>query len=146
QNDFAKLAGHVITDTGAVGWNDLCDVGPPPPTGNCNPADQTATAGSSSAIQQLISTTTTQIHNAAHQVVTVVDSGSTVPGFGSGSAGPAGADRERACGLVPVERGLQWAIRGFGAAAARQRPGRRDRVRVYGERGRPAVVPGHVRR
>src|SRR5262249_60615882 len=48
QSDF-NLPAATLTDTATLNWNDVCDVGPPPPTGNCTTANPSATAGSASA-------------------------------------------------------------------------------------------------
>ena len=64
--DFG-LPGHTLTDTASLTWHDLCD--DPLGTGdtNCvaNPPD--VSAQSSTTVQQLGSSTATQIHNAAHR-------------------------------------------------------------------------------
>src|SRR5262245_8287541 len=57
-----NLPQSTLTDTATLNWNDVCDVGPGPPTGNCTTANQSATAGSSSAVLKLSSSTATQIH------------------------------------------------------------------------------------
>jgi hypothetical protein len=75
------LSGHTLTDTASLTWHDLCD--DPAGTGNTNcvmsPPD--ASAEGSTTVQQLSSTTATEIHNAAHQVVTTVEVGTTVHDF-----------------------------------------------------------------
>ena len=71
--DFA-LPNHSLTDDAGLNWTDLCDG----QSTNCNPNPQVASAGSSSLIVQLASSTATQIHNAAHQVVTAVAAGTPV--------------------------------------------------------------------
>src|SRR6185436_3690642 len=48
-SDFG-LANHQLTDTATLSWADLCDVGPPPPNGNCTLGAQTASAGSSATV------------------------------------------------------------------------------------------------
>jgi len=77
--DFG-LPGHSLTDTATLNWADTCDIGATPPS-NCTTGAQTATAGSSSLVDQLGSSTATDIHNAAHQTVTVVGTGTTVHDF-----------------------------------------------------------------
>jgi hypothetical protein len=78
--DFG-LPGHTLTDTASLTWHDLCD--DPLGTGatNCvaNPPD--VSAQSSTTVQQLGSSTATQIHNAAHQVVTSAAPGDVVHDF-----------------------------------------------------------------
>ena len=92
--DFG-LPGHSLTDTASLTWHDLCD--DPLGTGdtNCvaNPPD--ATAQSQTTVQQLASSTATQIHNAAHQVVTSAAPGDVVHDFvtvtgQAGSPSPSG--------------------------------------------------------
>ena len=83
--DFG-LPDHSLTDTATLSWADTCDHSSAPT--NCTTGAQTATAGSSSAISQLGSSTATDIHNAAHQVVTTVAAGSTVHDFVTVSGQP----------------------------------------------------------
>jgi hypothetical protein len=75
--DF-NLPAHKLTDSAAISWHDLCN--DPLLTGNsnCNPDPPNSGAASQTTVTQLPSTTTTQIHNAAHSVVTVVPAGTTV--------------------------------------------------------------------
>ncbi len=75
-NDF-NLPNHQLTDTATLNWNDTCNSGSP----NCTTDAQTNTAGSSALVEKLASATATDIHNAAHQVVTAVAVGSTVHDF-----------------------------------------------------------------
>jgi len=70
--DFAANAGHILTDEAFLTWADTCSSG----SSNCPVGPQTATSGSQTVVTQLASSTATQIHNAAHQVVT----GSIAPG------------------------------------------------------------------
>ena len=78
--DFA-LPNHQLRDDVSLGWHDLCN--DPAGTGNtnCNPNPPNNGASSLALIQQLGSSTATDIHNAAHQVVTSVPLGSTVHDF-----------------------------------------------------------------
>jgi hypothetical protein len=76
--DFG-LPGHSLTDTATLSWADTCDHSTAPT--NCTNGAQTATAGSSSTINQLSSSTATDIHNAAHQTVLAVGTGTTVHDF-----------------------------------------------------------------
>src|SRR5580765_4817352 len=78
--DFA-LPLHQLKDDAKVSWHDLCD--DPGGTGNsnCNSDPPDVGAASLSVIQQLGSSTTTDIHNAANQIVTTVAAGSTVHDF-----------------------------------------------------------------
>src|SRR5262249_27715603 len=69
---------HRLGDVGTLTWHSLCDGISP---NNCDPSDTPSQARSSSVVTQLASTTSTQIHNAAHQVVTSVPAGSTVHDF-----------------------------------------------------------------
>jgi uncharacterized repeat protein (TIGR01451 family) len=73
-----NLPAHTLTDSVSLAWHDLCD-GTPTSNCNANPAD-TTTVGQS-LLQQLQSSTATDIHNAAHQVVTAVSAGATVHDF-----------------------------------------------------------------
>ena len=74
--DFG-LPNHKLTDTATLLWSDVCDG----TSNNCTTVPQTNTAGSSTDVQPLASTTVTAIHNAAHQTVTAVAVGSTVHDF-----------------------------------------------------------------
>ena len=69
--DFALLL-HQLHDDASLAWHDLCN--DPAGTGNsnCNPNPPNVAAASQTLIQQLASTTATDIHNAAHAVVTAV--------------------------------------------------------------------------
>src|SRR5215217_6835735 len=75
--DFA-LPDHELEDDVSLNWTDLCN--DPALTGNsnCNPNPAPATAASLTVVQQLTSATATNIHNAAHQIVTAVAAGATV--------------------------------------------------------------------
>jgi hypothetical protein len=75
--DFA-LPGHSLTDSATLGWNNTCTS---PTVQNCTTGPQQASAGSATTVQQNPSTTTTQIHNPAHQVVTAVAVGTQVHDF-----------------------------------------------------------------
>jgi hypothetical protein len=93
--DF-NLPGHVITDSAELIWHDLCN--DPAGTGNtnCVANPPNVGAGSQSLVVGLTSTTTSQIHNAAHAVVTAVEAGSTVHDFvtvsgGAGNPVPTGS-------------------------------------------------------
>ena len=70
-------------------WHDLCN--DPTNTGNSNCATNppTVAAASQTLVTQLTATTTTDIHNAAHQIVTVVPAGTTVHDSVTVSAPPA---------------------------------------------------------
>src|SRR4051812_21686617 len=74
----AALPDHKLTDTASLSWHNTCTA---PGIENCTTGNQTATAGSSSVVNQLPSSTATDIHNAAHQAVTVVAAGTTVHDF-----------------------------------------------------------------
>src|SRR5215208_3087930 len=74
--DFT-LPKHQLTDTATVNWNDQCTSGSP----NCTTDPQENTAGSSAVVEQLPSTTATDIHNAQHTIVTAVAVGTTVHDF-----------------------------------------------------------------
>src|SRR5262245_10414517 len=78
--DFG-LPNHRLLDDGSLSWHDVCN--DPAGTGNtnCNPNPPDVGAGSSSLITGLGSSTATQIHNAAHGVVTAVAVSSTVHDF-----------------------------------------------------------------
>src|SRR5262249_25032202 len=67
-----------LTDTATLDWNNTCTA---PNVQNCTTGAQTAQAGSSTQINQLTSSTATDIHNAQHQVVTGVRAGTTVHDF-----------------------------------------------------------------
>lgn len=73
-----QLPNHVLTDTASLNWHNTCTaVG----IQNCTTDPQTQTAGSSSSINKLASSTASDIHNAAHSVVTAVQVGTTVHDF-----------------------------------------------------------------
>jgi hypothetical protein len=75
--DYA-LPGHQLRDDALLTWHDLCD--DPLHTGNqnCDPNPPTVGASSLAVVNQPPSTTTTDIHDATHQIVTSVTEGSTV--------------------------------------------------------------------
>ena len=75
--DF-NLPNHQLTDTATLNWNNTCAR---IRSHDCTTDPQTATAGASALVQKLASSTATDIHNAAHQVVTAVAAGSTVHDF-----------------------------------------------------------------
>jgi len=75
--DFT-LPNNRLTDTATVAWNNTCVADPDL---DCTTLPQTASAGASALVAQLPSSTTTAIHNAAHQVVTAVGTGTTVHDF-----------------------------------------------------------------
>ena len=82
---FAHAAGvrvdlfaHRLTDGATIDWNNTCVVDPDQ---DCSTDTQQNTAGASTFVLQSESNTTTQIHNAAHQVVTTVQAGSIVHDF-----------------------------------------------------------------
>jgi hypothetical protein len=74
--DFG-LPSHTLTDTASLTWHNTCTS----PGDSCTTADQTQPALGSALVQQLSSTTTTQIHNSSHQVVTSVPVGTIVHDF-----------------------------------------------------------------
>jgi len=93
--DF-NLAGHVLTDSANLTWHDTCN--DPAGTGNsnCVPNPPNVGAGSQTLVIGLTPTVTTQIHNAAHAVVTAVAAGATVHDFvtvsgGAGNPVPTGS-------------------------------------------------------
>src|SRR4051794_5466643 len=75
--DF-NLAGHKLTDAAQLTWHDLCN--DPVGTGNsnCSANPPTVAAASQTVVTQQSATTATQIHDASHNVVTVVPAGTTV--------------------------------------------------------------------
>src|SRR3954454_7166782 len=75
--DFA-LPSHQLKDDAFLTWQDLCN--DPAGTGNtnCDTTPPLTAASSLSLIQQLTTTTATDIHNAAHATVTTVAVGTTV--------------------------------------------------------------------
>jgi hypothetical protein len=75
-----------LADDALLTWNDLCTSH----ATNCPVGPQTATTGSQTVIVKLPSSTDTQIHNAAHQVVTAVEAGKPVHDFVS-VTGPVGS-------------------------------------------------------
>ena len=147
--DF-NLPGHNLRDDATLGWNDLCN--DPAGTGNtnCNPNPPDVGAASLSLIQKLNSSTATDIHNAAHAVVTAVAVGTTVHDFVTVTGQPGN----------PIPTGnvtVDWFLNGdcSGAPAQNSGPvgplsaaGQFDAtgVRVHGERGRVLRVPGALPR
>ena len=75
-NDF-NLPNHQLADTATLNWNNTCTA----PSPNCTTDTQENTAGASAVVQKLPSATATDIHNAAHAVVTAVAVGTTVHDF-----------------------------------------------------------------
>ena len=93
--DF-NLPSHFLPDSATLTWHDLCD--DPAATGNtnCNPNPPTVGAASQTLVQQLPSTTTTDIHSSVHTIVTAVEVGATVHDFvtvdgGAGNPPPTGS-------------------------------------------------------
>ena len=78
--DFT-LPNHQLRDDAFLSWHDTCN--DPAGTGNqnCDPNPPDVGASSLSLVQQLVSSTATDIHNAAHAVVTTVAVGTTVHDF-----------------------------------------------------------------
>jgi hypothetical protein len=70
-----------LRDDANLSWHDLCD--DPAHTGdtNCNPNPPAVGASSQAVLQQRASSTATTIHDAGHNPVTVVESGSVVHDF-----------------------------------------------------------------
>ena len=68
---------HSLADDANLGWVDQCDIDPT----SCNTNQQQATAPSATVLIKRNSLTATDIHNAAHQVVTSVAAGTTVHDF-----------------------------------------------------------------
>jgi hypothetical protein len=75
--DFA-LPNHSLTDSATLGWNNTCTS---PTVQNCTTGPQQASAGSSTTVQQIPSSTATAIRNAAGGTVTAVAVGTTVHDF-----------------------------------------------------------------
>src|SRR5262249_55117874 len=73
-----SLSAHRLTDTATLSWNNTCQFDP---DNDCTTDQQQNTAGASSLVQKLNSTTTTQIHDAQHQVVTKAAAGAIVHDF-----------------------------------------------------------------
>jgi hypothetical protein len=71
------LPNHTLTDTGSLTWNNTCTF----PGDTCTTANQTKTADGSALVQQLQSSTATTIHDANHQPVTAVLTGTVVHDF-----------------------------------------------------------------
>jgi hypothetical protein len=71
------LALHRLPDTATLDWNNTCAT----PGDNCTTLPQTSTAASSALVDRLSSSTTTAIHDVAHQTVTTVEAGTTVHDF-----------------------------------------------------------------
>ena len=72
------LFAHRLTDTLQWNWNNTCISDP---DGDCTTNDQIATAGASSVVSKLDSSTLTAIHNASHTVVTAAAAGVVVHDF-----------------------------------------------------------------
>jgi hypothetical protein len=71
-------ATHRLADQITWDWHNTCLSDP---DHDCTTDPQHAQAGASALVQQLTTSTTTDIHNAAHGTVTVVEAGSTVHDF-----------------------------------------------------------------
>ncbi len=82
--DF-NLPLHRLTDTASVTWNNTCTFNP---DNDCSTTSQIAGAGSSALVNKLVSSTATDIHDAAHQTVTLVEARSTVHDFVSATGQP----------------------------------------------------------
>ncbi|MFL5936047.1 MAG: hypothetical protein ACJ76U_04320, partial [Gaiellaceae bacterium] len=89
---FAHAAGvrvdlfaHRLADGATVDWNNTCTFDP---DNDCTTNAQQTTVGASALVQKLASATATDIHNAAHQTVAVVDVGTTVHDFVTVSGQP----------------------------------------------------------
>jgi hypothetical protein len=82
--DFG-LPNNKLTDTLTWNWNNTCTLDPDQ---DCTTNAQTATAGASATVVKLASSTATDIHNAAHGTVTVVEAGTTVHDFVTVSGQP----------------------------------------------------------
>ncbi len=137
--DF-NLPNHRLTDAASVNWNNTCVSNP---DNDCTTLPQTAGAGSSALVDKLQTTTATDIHNAAHQTVTLVEARSTVHDFVSVTGQPGN----------PVPSGnvnIDWFLNGDCSGVPQsnsgsigpleRRPVRRDRLRVHGEQsGLPGV-------
>ena len=72
------LFAHRLTDTLQWNWNNTCISDP---DGDCTTNDQIATAGASTIVSKLDSSTLTAIHNASHTVVTAAAAGVVVHDF-----------------------------------------------------------------
>ena len=144
--DF-NLAGHKLTDAVNLTWHDLCN--DPTNTGNSNCATNPPTVAAASqtvVTQQSPRRRRRDIHNAAHQIVTAVPAGTTVHDFVTVSA-PAGspaADRQRDARLVHEQHLRGQPVLDVGQLPARQRHGRRDRVRQGAARCRALRLPGRT--
>jgi hypothetical protein len=66
-----------LPDKADLTWQDLCTSN----ADNCPVGDQHQTTGSQTQLQKLPSTTTTDIHDASHNVVTTIEAGQTVHDF-----------------------------------------------------------------
>src|SRR5215831_19718385 len=67
--DWASTApSHVLTDQSTLTGTDVCDFDQPPI--NCPIGPQTSTSGGQSQLVQRVSTTTTTVHDAAHNPIT----------------------------------------------------------------------------
>jgi uncharacterized repeat protein (TIGR01451 family) len=82
--DFT-LPSNQLNEDASLGWHDECNglaAGPPPGGGNCDQDPQPAGAGSSTQVTQLPTSTSTAIHDAAHNTVFgEVQAGQTVHDF-----------------------------------------------------------------
>src|SRR5580765_6967864 len=109
-----NLPGHILTDSVSLQWHDLCDG---TPTSNCNANPPNVGAASQSTLLQLDSSTATDIHNAAHEVVTSVAVGTTVHDFVTVTGQPG---HPNPSGNVSID----WFLNGTcdGAAAANSGP------------------------
>src|SRR4051812_24617015 len=74
--DFHANAGHVLTDQAVARVTDLCTN--PAGQATCPTQPLSASPNSNTVVQQLTSTTATQIHDGAHNAVTAVAVGTTV--------------------------------------------------------------------
>jgi hypothetical protein len=110
--DFALNGVHALTDQATLTWADTCSSG----SSNCPVGPQTASTGSQTFVTQLASSTATQIHNAAHQVVTApIAPGTNVHDFVSVS-GQAGSPTPT--GNVTIDWFLNGSCSGAPAATS----------------------------
>ena len=131
--DFG-LPNHQLTDAATIDWNNTCVSDPDQ---DCSTGRQQNTAGAASQVLLPQSATATQIHNAAHQVVTTVEAGTIVHDFVTvtGQPGQAGPDRQRGVDwfrTAPVRRAAGGEL---GQRAARGRTGGRARLLVQAAGG-----------
>jgi hypothetical protein len=92
-----NLPNHTLTDTATLTWNNTCAF----PGDNCTTANQTKTAEGSAVVQLLQSSTATTIHDANHQPVTAVPTGTVVHDFVSVTGQP---QQPTPTGNVLIER------------------------------------------